>query len=59
VIDKSEKAILFFAISWRDGVTLGVAAFSGIAMTTGVGEIAVGIGAIGWDIVNAMTDKKE
>ncbi|HEY5462639.1 MAG TPA: hypothetical protein VIJ95_05225, partial [Hanamia sp.] len=41
--------------TWRDGVTLGVAGLTGIAMATGVGEVAVGIGAIGWDIWNAVT----
>jgi hypothetical protein len=41
--------------TWRDGVTLGVAALSGIAMATGVGELAIGIGAIGWDIYNTVT----
>jgi hypothetical protein len=41
--------------TWRDGVTIGVAALSGAAMATGIGEIAVGIGGIGWDIYNAFT----
>lgn len=44
--------------TWRDGVTLGVAALTGVAMYTGVGEVAIGIGAIAWDIYNAFSGKK-
>jgi RHS repeat-associated protein len=45
--------------TWRDGVTLLGAALTGIAMATGVGEIAVGIAVIGWDIYEAIEDNKK
>jgi RHS repeat-associated protein len=42
--------------TWKDGVTLGIAAATGVAMATGVGELVVGIGAIGWDIYNMISN---
>jgi hypothetical protein len=36
--------------TWRDGVTLGVAGLTSLAMATGVGEVAIGVAAVAWDI---------
>ena len=53
------KNILSGNGTWKDGVTLGVAALTGVAMATGVGEVAVGVAAIAWDVYNVISSKKE
>jgi hypothetical protein len=44
--------------TWKDGVTIGAAVLGGVAMYTGVGEVAVGIGTVAWDIYKLITEKK-
>ena len=41
--------------TWKDAVTLGVAGLTGAAMATGVGEVAMAIVGVGWDLFNMLS----
>ncbi len=47
------------SLSGRDYVTLGVGIATGIAMATGVGEVAVGIASVALDLYNLFNPEKK